>query len=244
MKLIEAKNIIKTYVMGETLVTALDDVSITIEEGEFIAITGSSGSGKSTLMHLLGCLDTPNSGSYFLDNINISAARPDELAHIRNKKIGFVFQKFYLLTDLTALENVALPLLYARIKEADAYKQAADHLSKVNLADRMHHYPFQLSGGQQQRVAIARALTNNPRIIFADEPTGNLDSATGNIIMDIFTKLNKDHGVTIIMVTHSPEIARKAHRIVELPTAKLSAMEHHHDIYFTATFCTSFTAPP
>ncbi len=221
MKLIEAKDIVKTYVMGESQITALDNVSIAIEEGEFIAITGSSGSGKSTLMHLLGCLDTPNAGSYFLDNIDVSQATRDELAHIRNQKIGFVFQKFYLLTDLTALENVALPLLYARVKEADAYQQAADHLKKVNLADRLNHYPYQLSGGQQQRVAIARALTNSPRIIFADEPTGNLDSATGNIIMEIFKKLNQEQRVTIVMVTHAPEIARKARRVIELADGKI-----------------------
>lgn len=221
MKLIEAKDIVKTYVMGESQITALDNVSIAIEEGEFIAITGSSGSGKSTLMHLLGCLDTPNTGSYFLDNIDVSQATRDELAHIRNQKIGFVFQKFYLLTDLTALENVALPLLYARVKESEAYQQAADHLKKVNLADRLNHYPYQLSGGQQQRVAIARALTNSPRIIFADEPTGNLDSATGNIIMEIFRNLNQEQRVTIVMVTHSPEIARKAGRVIELADGKI-----------------------
>jgi putative ABC transport system ATP-binding protein len=221
MKLIEAKNIVKTYVMGESLITALDGVNLIIEEGEFVAITGSSGSGKSTLMHLLGCLDTPNSGTYFLDNINVSTASRDELAFIRNQKIGFVFQKFYLLTDLTALENVALPLLYARVNEADAYKQAADHLAKVNLAERMHHYPYQLSGGQQQRVAIARALTNHPRIIFADEPTGNLDSATGTLIMNLFTKLNQEQHVTIVMVTHSHEIAQKTRRIIELADGEI-----------------------
>ncbi len=221
MKLIEAKDIVKTYVMGEAQITALNNVSIAIEEGEFVAITGSSGSGKSTLMHLLGCLDTPNTGTYFLDNINVSQASRDELAHIRNQKIGFVFQKFYLLTDLTALENVALPLLYARVKESDAYQQATDHLKKVNLADRLNHYPYQLSGGQQQRVAIARALTNRPCIIFADEPTGNLDSATGNIIMEIFKQLNQEQRVTIVMVTHSTEVARKAGRVIELADGKI-----------------------
>jgi putative ABC transport system ATP-binding protein len=222
MKLIETKDIIKTYVMGETQVNALDGINLVIEEGEFVAITGSSGSGKSTLMHLLGCLDTPTSGSYFLDNIDVSKASRDELAAIRNKKIGFVFQKFYLLTDLTALENVALPLLYARVKESEAYKIAADHLVKVNLTDRMHHYPYQLSGGQQQRVAIARSLANDPRIIFADEPTGNLDSATGKVIMDIFIKLNQEHGVTIIMVTHSSEIAHTARRVIALTDGKIT----------------------
>ncbi|MFA6263193.1 MAG: ABC transporter ATP-binding protein [Candidatus Babeliales bacterium] len=222
MKLIETKDIVKTYVMGETKLNALDGINLVIEEGEFVAITGSSGSGKSTLMHLLGCLDTPTSGTYFLDNIDVSKASRDELADIRNKKIGFVFQKFYLLTDLTALENVALPLLYARVKESEAYKKAADHLAKVNLTDRLHHYPYQLSGGQQQRVAIARSLANDPRIIFADEPTGNLDSATGKIIMDIFIKLNQEHGVTIIMVTHSSEIARTARRVIALTDGKIT----------------------
>jgi putative ABC transport system ATP-binding protein len=222
MKLIETKDIVKTYVMGETKLNALDGINLVIEEGEFVAITGSSGSGKSTLMHLLGCLDTPTSGSYFLDNIDVSKASRDELADIRNKKIGFVFQKFYLLTDLTALENVALPLLYAHVKEAEAYKKAADHLAKVNLTDRMHHYPYQLSGGQQQRVAIARSLANDPRIIFADEPTGNLDSATGKLIMEIFIKLNQEHGVTIIMVTHSSEIARTARRVIALTDGKIT----------------------
>jgi putative ABC transport system ATP-binding protein len=220
MKLIETKNLIKTYMMGETQVAALAGIDLTIEEGEFVAITGQSGSGKTTLMHLLGCLDTPTSGTYFLDNIDVSTASPDELAQIRNQKIGFVFQKFHLLTDLTALENVALPLLYAGVKESEAYKLAAQHLEKVNLAERMHHYPYQLSGGQQQRVAIARSLVNNPRIIFADEPTGNLDSATGTIIMDIFRKLNAQN-VTIIMVTHSPELAHQATRVIELADGKI-----------------------
>jgi putative ABC transport system ATP-binding protein len=221
MSLIEAKNIIKTYVMGETTVKALDDVSVTIEEGEFVAITGYSGSGKSTLMHLLGCLDAPTSGSYILDGTDVSKASSDELAHIRNKKIGFVFQKFHLLPDLTALENVALPLLIARAKESEAYQAAARDLERVNLSDRLHHYPYQLSGGQQQRVAIARSLVNHPRIIFADEPTGNLDTTSGTTIIDLFRQLNEQNNVTIIMVTHSMEIAHQAKRIIKLIDGKI-----------------------
>ncbi len=216
MKLIEAQNIVKTYRMGETEVQALKGVSITIDTGEFVAITGSSGSGKSTLMHMLGCLDTPTSGSYFLDGKDVSQATRDELAAIRNQKIGFVFQKFYLLPDLTALDNVALPLLYAKVKESDARKRAAELLTEVNLGNRLHHYPYQLSGGQQQRVAIARSFANNPRIIMADEPTGALDTATGNVILELFKKLNTSLNVTIILVTHAPEIAAHAKRIVEL----------------------------
>jgi len=216
MKLIEAQNIVKTYRMGETDVQALKGVSITIDTGEFVAITGSSGSGKSTLMHMLGCLDTPTSGSYFLDGKDVSQATRDELAAIRNQKIGFVFQKFYLLPDLTALDNVALPLLYAKVKESDARKRAAELLTEVNLGNRLHHYPYQLSGGQQQRVAIARSFANNPRIIMADEPTGALDTATGNVILELFKKLNTSLNVTIILVTHAPEIAAHAKRIVEL----------------------------
>jgi len=222
MNLIEAKNIVKTYRMGETEVTALKDVDISVQTGEFVAITGSSGSGKSTLMHLLGCLDTPTTGTYTLDGIDVSQASRDELAHIRNQKLGFVFQKFHLLPDLTALDNVALPLLYAHVKEAEARKIAASHLEKVNLKERMHHYPYQLSGGQQQRVAIARSLVNNPRIIFADEPTGNLDTETGNIILDIFKELNEKQNVTIILVTHEPDVAAKTKRVIELIDGKIT----------------------
>lgn len=216
MSLLEAQNLVKQYKMGENVVNALKGVSLTINEGEFVAITGFSGSGKSTLMHLLGCLDTPSSGSYCIDGIDVSKASRDELAHVRNQKIGFVFQKFYLLPDLTALDNVALPLLYAGESENNARQEAAKLLSTVNLAERMTHYPYQLSGGQQQRVAIARALVNKPRIILADEPTGNLDTATGEIIISLFKKLNENQGVTIIIVTHEPQIAAKAKRTIEL----------------------------
>ena len=172
--------------------------------------------GKTTLMHLLGCLDIPTSGEYLLDGIRIEHATKNELAQIRNQKIGFVFQKFHLLPDLTAIDNVALPQLYAGIAEATAREKAKNMLTLVGLADRIHHYPYQLSGGQQQRVAIARSMINNPTIILADEPTGNLDTATGNTIMDLFKKLNAEQKVTIIIVTHEPDIAAQTKRIVEL----------------------------
>jgi putative ABC transport system ATP-binding protein len=216
MKLIEAKNLVKTYKMGETEVQALKGVNISIDTGEFVAITGSSGSGKSTLMHVLGCLDTPTSGTYFLDGKDVSQATRDELAAVRNKKIGFVFQKFYLLPDLTAIDNVALPLLYSKVKESEARERAAKLLEQVNLGNRLHHYPYQLSGGQQQRVAIARSFANNPRIIMADEPTGALDTVTGNVILELFKELNSSLNVTIILVTHAPEVAAHSKRIVEL----------------------------
>ncbi len=200
---------------------ALNGIDLVINAGEFVAITGFSGSGKSTLMHVLGCLDNPTSGRYLLDGIDISQASRDELAHMRNKKIGFVFQKFFLLPDLTALDNVALPRLYAGISEAQARSEAAELLGMVNLAERMDHYPYQLSGGQQQRVAIARSFINKPRLIFGDEPTGALDVATGNVIIDLFKKLNEEQGVTIIMVTHEPSIAARTKRIIELVDGKI-----------------------
>ncbi len=216
MPFLEIKNVTKTYHMGATPVQALKRIDLVIEAGEFIAITGFSGSGKSTLMHVLGCLDNPTSGHYMLDGVDVSRASRDELAHIRNQKIGFVFQKFYLLPDLTARDNVALPRLYAGVSEAQARREAAELLAMVNLAERMDHYPSQLSGGQQQRVAIARSFINKPRLIFGDEPTGALDVATGNIIIDLFKKLNSEQGVTIIIVTHEPSIAARSQRIIEL----------------------------
>jgi len=207
--------------MGQSEVTALKDVNLAINAGEFVAITGFSGSGKSTLMHLLGCLDIPTSGDYILDGTDVSQATRDELAHIRNKKIGFVFQKFHLLPDLTALDNVALPRIFAGVKEHQARIDAAHFLELVNLSDRMTHYPYQLSGGQQQRVAIARALVNKPCLIFGDEPTGNLDVATGNVIMDILKKINEQNNTTIIIVTHEPSIAAKTKRVIELIDGKI-----------------------
>ncbi len=221
MALLEAKSLVKVYQMGQTEVRALKGIDLKIDSGEFVSITGFSGSGKSTLMHVLGCLDNPTSGSYFLDGIDVSKAGRDDLARIRNQKIGFVFQKFYLLPDLTALDNVAIPRLFAGISEREARKDAEKLLGLVNLAERMDHYPYQLSGGQQQRVAIARALVNSPRIVFGDEPTGNLDMATGKIIMDIFKTLNEQQGVTVIMVTHEPSIAAKTKRIIELVDGKI-----------------------
>ena len=181
-----------------------------------IWFTGLSGSGKSTLMHLLGCLDIPTSGEYFLDDKDVTKMTKDELAHIRNHKIGFVFQKFYLLPDLNAVDNVALPQLYAGKSENIAKQEANKLLDLVELGNRKHHYPFQLSGGQQQRVAIARSLVNNPSIILADEPTGNLDSKTGNSIMNLFKELNVKKNTTIILVTHEHEIAEKTNRIITL----------------------------
>lgn len=214
--LLQASNLVKVYKMGETELTVLKGVNVSIENGEFVAITGTSGSGKSTLMHLLGCLDTPTDGNYCIDGRDASQASRDELAQIRNQKIGFVFQKFHLLPDLTALDNVALPRLYAGVKELQARADAKKLLEKVNLGNRLDHYPYQLSGGQQQRVAIARSLANNPQIILADEPTGNLDSATGEIILELFKNLNEEQHVTVILVTHEPKVAAKAKRIIEL----------------------------
>jgi putative ABC transport system ATP-binding protein len=216
MPLLEAKNLTKTFTMGETETQILKGITLTIQPGEFMAITGYSGSGKSTLMHLLGCLDTPTSGSMFIEGKDVALATRDELAHIRNQKVGFVFQKFHLLPDLTAVDNVALPKLYAGDNEADAIKEAARLLDLVNLQDRKDHYPYQLSGGQQQRVAIARALVNNPLLILADEPTGNLDVATGEVILELFKNLNEQQHATVIIVTHEPRIAAKTKRVVEL----------------------------
>jgi putative ABC transport system ATP-binding protein len=221
MKTIEARNLIKIFKMGETEVIALDDVSLSVDSGEFVAITGQSGSGKSTLMNILGCLDVPTRGEYFIDGENVSHMSRDELAKIRNKKIGFVFQKFHLLPDMTALGNVALPALYAGVKEPEARKLAFEKLKIVELENRVEHFPYQLSGGQQQRVAIARSLVNNPSIILADEPTGNLDTQTGRAIINLFKQLNSQNNVTIIMVTHEHDIAQHAKRVVSLRDGKI-----------------------
>ncbi|KKQ11796.1 MAG: Macrolide-specific efflux protein MacB [candidate division TM6 bacterium GW2011_GWF2_36_6] len=221
MSIIEAKDIVKTFRMGETEITALKGVSLSVEKGEFVAITGFSGSGKSTLMHVLGCLDIPTSGSYVIDGVDASKATRDELAKIRNQKIGFVFQKFYLLPDLTALDNVALPCLYAGENETAAREKAKKLLELVGLEHRMDHFPYQLSGGQQQRVAIARALVNEPAMIMADEPTGNLDRATGENILQVFKDFNEKQNVTIVIVTHEQSIAARTKRIVELVDGKI-----------------------
>lgn len=211
--IIELHDVRKTYTLGNTLVKALDGISLGIAEGEMVAITGPSGSGKSTLMHILGCLDTPDSGEYMLNGENVAGLSGDRLAEIRNKRIGFVFQTFNLLPRLSALENVELPLLYAR--QHNAKDQAAEALRIVGLTDRSHHEPNQLSGGQRQRVAIARAIVTNPAMILADEPTGNLDSRTGDEIMGLFESLNQQ-GRTIIIVTHEPDIAGRCRRAIHI----------------------------
>lgn len=214
-KIIETHNIAKVYKMGNNIVNALQDISITINKGEYVAFMGPSGSGKSTLMNIVGCLDSPTHGTYMLNNQMVSEMTENELAVIRNKEIGFVFQTFNLLPRATALENVALPLIYAGYSKDDRHDMAMAALENVDLANRHHHRPNELSGGQRQRVAIARALVNNPSILLADEPTGNLDSKTSYDIMNLFQELH-DKGHTIIMVTHEDDIAHYAHRIVRL----------------------------
>lgn len=216
MALLEMNNITKSFRMGDETLQVLKGINFSINKGEFLSLTGPSGSGKSTLMHLIGCLDTPTSGSYYIENKDVSNLSRDQLAKIRNTHIGFVFQKFHLLPDLTVIDNVALPQLYANQTEHTAQQKAKTVLDMVNLSNRLNYYPNQLSGGQQQRVAIARALINNPDIILADEPTGNLDTVTGTTIMNIFQELNTEHGVTIIIVTHDLELAKKMNRIIKL----------------------------
>ena len=210
----------KYYDLGATRVHALRGVNLEIRGGEFVAIMGASGSGKSTFMNLLGCLDRPTSGQYFLEGVDVANYDKRALAHIRNQKIGFVFQGFNLLARTTALENTALPTLYSKLDRAESQKRATEALDMVGLAERMHHYPSQMSGGQQQRVAIARALVNRPAILLADEPTGNLDSRTSVEILGIFQNLN-DQGLTIVLVTHEQEIAQFAKRILIFRDGKL-----------------------
>ncbi len=212
---INIKNVKKTYIMGSVEVNALVDVSVQIHKNEYVAIMGPSGSGKSTLMNIIGCLDTPTSGLYEFNSVNVGEMNDNELAKIRNKKIGFVFQTFNLLARSDALHNVELPLVYAGMKKADRRAAALQALEHVSLSDRMHHKPNELSGGQRQRVAIARALVTNPSIILADEPTGNLDSKTGIEIMALFDELHRQ-GNSIILVTHEEDVARHAHRIIRL----------------------------
>ncbi|HMQ63372.1 MAG TPA: ABC transporter ATP-binding protein [Flavilitoribacter sp.] len=213
--IIAVRNLQKTYQMGNTLVKALQSITMDIHRNEFVALMGPSGSGKSTLMNLLGCLDTPTTGDYILNGTNVSTMTDSELAEVRNKEIGFVFQTFNLLPRLSALENVALPLVYAGASKSARLSRAAEVLESVGLADRMDHKPNELSGGQRQRVAIARALVNSPSIILADEPTGNLDSKTSIEIMGIFEEIH-EQGNTVILVTHEPDIAEHAHRVVRL----------------------------
>lgn len=207
------ENLTKVYRNGELEVTAMEDVNLHIKKGEFIAIMGPSGSGKSTLMNILGCLDTPSSGKYFLDGEAVSSLKSKQLAYIRNRKIGFVFQNFNLLPRMNALKNVEIPMIYAGVPAGKRKERALEALKKVGLQDRWKHVPNELSGGQRQRVAIARALVNSPSIILADEPTGNLDSRAGDEIMDIFDDLNRQ-GVTIVLVTHEYDIAQRAQKIV------------------------------
>jgi len=213
--IIETKDLRRTFQVGSETVEALKGINLGVDKGEFVSIMGPSGSGKTTLMNIIGCLDTPTDGFYYLNNQLVNKLDDDELASIRNKEIGFVFQSFHLLAKNSALNNVMLPLKYAGVKERDAELLAKDVLEKVGLSDRMSHAPSELSGGQQQRVAIARALVNKPSIIFADEPTGNLDSQTGEDVMNLFKELN-NQGQTIILITHENDIAQQSKRIINI----------------------------
>ncbi|RZO28836.1 MAG: ABC transporter ATP-binding protein [SAR86 cluster bacterium] len=213
--MIETKNLVKEYELGTQRVKALNGINLSVDKGEFISIMGPSGSGKTTLMNIIGCLDTPTNGTYNLNNKPVSKLSDDELAKIRNEEIGFVFQSFHLLARNSALNNVMLPLKYAGCKESEAIERSNLALEKVGLSDRKNHSPSELSGGQQQRVAIARALVNNPSILFADEPTGNLDSKTGTDVMNLFKELNES-GQTIILITHEDSIADQSNRIITI----------------------------
>jgi len=226
---IRTEHIAKVYVMGAEEVHALRDISITIKQGEYVALMGPSGSGKSTLMNMIGCLDTPSSGQYFLDGQDVSRMTDNQLAEVRNKKIGFVFQTFNLLPRSTALENVTLPLIYAGFSKADRIVRGEKVLNQVGLGDRMKHQPNELSGGQRQRVAVARALVNNPALILADEPTGNLDSKTSIEIMGLFEEIHRN-GNTIVVVTHEEEIAQHAHRIIRLKDGLVETDELNQNI--------------
>ena len=224
MGLIELKDIHKTYVMGDIKLPVLNGISLSVEKGDMVALTGASGSGKSTLMNILGCLDRPTSGEYWLDGEEISKLSNDGRADVRNRKIGFVFQNFNLLPRTSALENVIMPLGYtaSHLSEKQMVERGKLMLERVGLADRMDHEPSRLSGGQQQRVAIARALVNNPRILFADEPTGNLDTKMSDEILRIFNEINASEGVTIVLVTHEMDVANSAKRIVRLVDGEIS----------------------
>jgi putative ABC transport system ATP-binding protein len=229
--MVETRHVSKTYQTGPVAFRALDDVSFKIQDGEFVAIMGPSGSGKSTLMHILGALDTPTSGTYLLDDKDVSTLNDDELADIRKDKIGFVFQSFNLLPRTTVLKNVMLPLLYAGVERSERETRAAEALTAAGLdPEHFHHLSNQLSGGQIQRVAIARALVNNPTLILADEPTGNLDTKTGEVVLATFERLNKDHGRTIILITHEAEVAEHADRIIFVRDGKIVEDRKTHRI--------------
>lgn len=223
-KVIEIQSLVKNYQVGTETIRALRSVSLSIEENEYVAIMGPSGSGKSTLMNILGCLDTPSDGDYILNNTNVSQLNDDQLAEIRNKEIGFVFQTFNLLPRYTAIENVSLPLIYAGVEKEDRLNKAEKVLINVGLEERMTHKPNELSGGQRQRVAVARAMVNTPSIILADEPTGNLDSKTSVDILKLFNEIH-DNGNTIILVTHEEDVAQHAHRIIRLRDGEIESDE-------------------
>ena len=225
MALIEVQHAIKTYASGEAAFNALNDVSLTIENGEFVAIMGASGSGKSTFMNMLGTLDKPNSGTYYLDGIDVLNADSDYLSTIRNEKLGFVFQGFNLISRTSAIDNVELPMIYKGIDEETRHKKAKEALKIVGLENREHHMPNQMSGGQQQRVAIARAIVNDAPLILADEPTGNLDTKTSIEVMNFFCELNEKHSKTIVLVTHEPDIAEFCKRVVKFKDGNIISDE-------------------
>jgi ABC-type lipoprotein export system ATPase subunit len=229
MNLIELKDIYKTYFLGEIQVPVLKGVSLNVGRGEMVALMGVSGSGKSTLMNILGCLDHPTSGEYWLDGEEVSRFSANQRATLRNQKIGFVFQNFNLLARTSAVDNVMMPLSYGNISDREARKRAMEMLTRVGLADRYHHHPSQLSGGQQQRVAIARALINQPPLLFADEPTGNLDSRTSEEVLAMFQHLNEREGITIILVTHDPGVAQHAKRTIRIHDGLIVAGSLHNE---------------
>src|SRR3954451_2551262 len=246
MELIKLQNVVKTYHVGELDVPVLKGVSLTIGRGEFVALTGASGSGKSTLMNILGCLDRPTSGKYWLDGQEVSRISSDERARVRNRKIGFVFQSFNLLPRTTALDQVMMPLTYTatHLPEREGRKRALALLDRVGLGDRAHHHPSQLSGGQQQRVAIARALINNPPLLFADEPTGNLDSRTSKEVLQMFQQLNEEEGITIILVTHDNNVAATAKRRIKISDGLIEAGAYGEQESERAAERVAANAPP